>query len=42
VLEVVRWRPVSVLRPATIVGLVAIAVLVLLFMTAAVLLLLNI
>jgi len=41
VLEVVRWRPVSVLRPATIVGLVAIAVLVLLFMTTAVLLLLN-
>jgi hypothetical protein len=34
---------VSVLRPATIVGLVAIAVLVLLlFMTTAVLLLLNI
>jgi hypothetical protein len=42
VLEVVRWRPVSVLRPAAIVGLVAIAVLVLLFMTTAVLLLLNI
>jgi len=39
---VVRWRAVSVLRPATIVGLVAIAVLVLLFMTTAVLLLLNI